>query len=205
MPCRRLCLLIASLALPGAGMAQDRTAPAEDNAARVWAAVSGDEVVLDGETYRLSGVSCPGPDTEDGRAAKALLNTFLRGGYVACRIEDGRASCSKEGNDIAAGLIRSGYCDGTGEAAVPQENEVLARDTRAGSAAGEARAGECDPGAASGRFIAQSQAFACDAGSPYSICDGVSGQRQFGQHVAGSDRYRANGQVAPSFNPDRCN
>lgn len=197
MSCLRIGLLISSLSLPGTVVAQDAT--------RVWAAVSGDEVVLDGETYRLSGVSCPDPGAADGRAAKALLNTFLRGGYVACRVEGARATCSKEGNDIATGLIRSGYCKATGDAPVRGENDVLARDTRPGYAAGEARAGECDPGQAAGQFIAQSQAFACDAGSPYSTCDGVSGKRQFGQHVAGSDKYRATGQVAPSYTPSRCN
>ena len=205
MSCLRSCLLLCCLALPGAGVAQANTAPADDNTARVWSAVSGDEVMLDGETYRLSGVTCPEPDTEDGRAAKALLNTFLRGGYIACRVEDGRASCSKEGNDIATGLIRSGYCEGTGEAPVPEQTDVLARDTRPGYAAGDPYAGECDPGQAAGRFIAQSQAFACDAGSPYSTCDGASGKRQFGQHVAGSDNYRSTGQATPSYRPGRCN
>ncbi|KZY48168.1 hypothetical protein A3731_28465 [Roseovarius sp. HI0049] len=197
MICYRFFLLGLALALPAAGMAQSE--------APVWAAVSGDEVVLDGETYRLSGVSCPDPATETGRAAKALLNTFLRGGYIECRVEGGRASCSKEGRDIATGLIRSGYCEGTGEAPVAEEEDVLARDTRPGTVAGEARAGECDPAQASRRFIAQSQAFACDAGSPYSTCDGVNGKRQFGRHVAGSDNYRATGQTAPSFRPGRCN
>lgn len=194
----RTFLLGLALALPGAGLAQE-------SGPSVWAAVSGDEVILDGETYRLSGVSCPDPGTEDGRAAKALLNTFLRGGYIECRVDGGRASCSKEGNDIATGLIRSGYCEGTDEAPVLDEKDVLARDTRPGYVAGEAREGECDPARASGQFIAQSQAFACDAGSPYSTCNGVTGKRQFGQHVAGSDNYRATGETLPFFQPRRCN
>ncbi|MEQ8899213.1 MAG: hypothetical protein RID23_19190 [Roseovarius sp.] len=194
----RSIVLIAALLLPGAGVAQEDGAPD-------WAAVSGDEMVLDGEAYRLSGVSCPDPETEEGRAAKALLNTFLRGGYIECRVAGGRASCSKEGRDIATGLIRSGYCEGTGEAPVPEEEDVLARDTRPGYVAGEAREGECDPARASEQFIARSQAFACDAGSPYSTCDGVTGKRQFGQHVAGSDNYRATGETLPSFRSRRCN
>lgn len=204
MPCLRPCLLIACLVLPGWGLAQD-AAPAEENAARVWVAVSGDKVMLDGKVYRLSGVSCPDPETEDGRAAKALLNTFLRGGYIACRVEGGRASCSKEGNDIATGMIRSGYCEGTGEAPVPEAGDVLARDMRPDALAGVGRDGACDPGEAAARFIARSQAVACDSGVPYSTCDGVNGKRQFGKHVAGSDNYRASGPAAPSYRPDRCN
>lgn len=193
---RVICLGLA-LALPGAGMAQG-------SGPTVWAAVSGDAVRLDGENYRLSGVSCPDPETEAGRAAKALLNTFLRGGYIECRVDGGRASCSKEGRDIATGLIRSGYCEGTGEAPVPEGGDVLARDMRPGFVAGAARGGDCDPGQASGRFVAQSQAFACDAGSPYSTCDGVAGKRQFGRHVAGSDSFRATGETLPSFRPGGC-
>lgn len=195
----RPCLLVLSFLLPVTGVAQEVAGPP------VWAAVSGDEVVLEGETYRLSGVSCPDPDTQEGRAAKALLNTFLRGGYIECRVAGGRASCTKEGNDIATGLIRSGYCEATDEAPVPEAEDVLARDTRPGYVAGEPREGGCDPAQAAGQFIAQSQALACDAGSPYSTCDGAAGKRQFGQHVAGSDNYRATGQAAPSYRPGRCN
>lgn len=197
MICSRVFCLGLALALPGAGMAQE-------SGPTVWAAVSGDEVRLDGETYRLSGVACPDPETEAGRAAKALLNTFLRGGYIECRVEGDRASCSKEGRDFATGLIRSGYCEGTGEAPVPEEEDVLARDMRPGTVVGEARDGTCDPGRASGQFVARSQAFACDAGSPYSTCDGLNGKRQFGQHVAGSDNFSATGETLPSFRPGGC-
>lgn len=198
MVCVRSAFAILLLAMPSTGMAQEAAEPP------IWAAVSGDELSLDGETYRLSGVSCPDPDTEDGRAAKALLNTFLRGGYIECRVDGGLASCSKEGRDIATGMIRSGYCEETDAAPVQEGEDVLARDTRPGFTPGAGREGGCDPGRAARRFVAQSQAFACDAGSPYSTCDGVTGKRQFGQHVAGSDNFRATGQTAPSFEPGRC-
>ena len=59
--------------------AADPSAPARDNIPRVWRAISGDKVELDGETYRLHGVVCPAPDTDNGRQAKALLNTFMGG------------------------------------------------------------------------------------------------------------------------------
>jgi hypothetical protein len=85
------------------------------NEVRIWRALSGDTMELDGQVVRLRGVSCPDPETADGRAAKALLNTFLRGGYIECALRsvDGETlgDCAKEGRDIATGMRDSGYCE----------------------------------------------------------------------------------------------
>ncbi|MEJ2289148.1 MAG: hypothetical protein P8Y02_11000, partial [Deinococcales bacterium] len=76
-----------------------------DRKPRVWRALSGDRVELDGTAYDLKGVVCPDPDSNQGRDAKALLNTFLRGGSITCRIEGDQATCRKEGRDMATGMI----------------------------------------------------------------------------------------------------
>ncbi|WP_135503941.1 hypothetical protein [Roseovarius aestuariivivens] len=81
-----------------------------DRQPRVWRALSGDRVELDGTAYDLKGVVCPDPGGAEGRRAKALLNTFLRGGSITCRIEGNTATCRKEGRDMATGLIASGLC-----------------------------------------------------------------------------------------------
>lgn len=81
-----------------------------DKVPRVWRALSGDRVELDGVAYDLRGVVCPDPASEQGRRAKALLNTFLRGGTITCRVEGDSATCRKEGRDMATGMIESGLC-----------------------------------------------------------------------------------------------
>lgn len=81
-----------------------------DKVPRVWRALSGDRVELDGKAYSLRGVVCPDPSSDQGRRAKALLNTFLRGGTITCRIEGEEATCRKEGRDMATGMIASGLC-----------------------------------------------------------------------------------------------
>jgi len=74
---------------------------------------------LDGKVVHLRGVTCPSPDAEEGRAAKAMLNTFLRGGEVECRVtiwlHGRRATCTKEGREIATGMRQSGYCSPSSE------------------------------------------------------------------------------------------
>ena len=88
------------------------SASAIDNQPRIWRALSGDTMELDGRTFRLAGVTCPDPDTEDGRTAKALLNTFLRSGRIACRVTDTeQVSCTKEDRDFATGMLASGLCE----------------------------------------------------------------------------------------------
>lgn len=84
--------------------------PAIDKQPRVWRALAGDRVELDGTAYDLHGVVCPDPSSDKGRRAKALLNTFLRGGTITCRIEGDAATCRKEGRDMATGMIASGLC-----------------------------------------------------------------------------------------------
>ena len=64
--------------------------------------MSGDRIELDGRTADLRGVDCAAPDTEEGRAAKALLNTFLRAGHVRCTLSGGLADCTVNGHDINA-------------------------------------------------------------------------------------------------------
>lgn len=185
------------------GLAFPWAAPAEE-APRVWRALSGDRVVLDGTEYRLSGVDCPAPETDAGRAAKALLNTYLRGGYLVCDVDDGRAACRRDGRDVAEGLIESGHCRGTDAEPLPEDARRLDYDlrrtsgTRAQQARGKRR---CD---ASDRFVARAQAQACSRGVPFSLCEGVTGLRQFGDPVARSDRYRGTGDAAPDFRALDC-
>lgn len=136
---RILLALLCSLALPASASEQaDPAAPAIDNQPRIWRALSGDTLELDGKTYRLRGVTCPDPSTEAGRAAKALLNTFLRDGRIRCRVSDGAeenlATCTKEGRDMATGMLDSGYCapradpDDRRDAAL--EGQPVTRDRR---------------------------------------------------------------------------
>ena len=93
----------------------DGSGSAIGNEVRVWRALSGDMMELDGRVVRLRGVTCPDAATADGRAAKALLNTFLRGGYIECALrEDAHGllgDCTKDGRDIARGMLASGYCE----------------------------------------------------------------------------------------------
>ncbi len=93
----------------------DPAATARDNKPRIWRALSGDLMELDGLSVRVQGITCPSPDTGKGRKAKALLNTFLRGGNISCEITitDGIALgvCRKDRRDFAKGLAQSGLCD----------------------------------------------------------------------------------------------
>ena len=94
--------------------ASDPAPRAIENEPRIWQALSGEMVELDGVIYRLHGVRCPDMAVKEGRDAKALLNTFLRGGKIECRVwqtpQGPHATCAKEGRDVATGLIRSGLC-----------------------------------------------------------------------------------------------
>lgn len=105
---------LVALWLAPTAWASDPASRAIENEPRIWRALSGDRLELDGTIFRLHGVRCPDLDEEAGRDAKALLNTFLRGGDIACRVwrtSDGpQAQCAKEGRDIATGMVRSGLC-----------------------------------------------------------------------------------------------
>ncbi|MEQ9258550.1 MAG: hypothetical protein RIG84_05585 [Roseovarius sp.] len=186
-------------------MAGESAAPAQDNAPRLWQALSGERLELEGEELRLSGVSCPAPDTEEGRRARALLNTFLRGGLVVCEVAGERARCAKEGRDAAAGLIASGSCEAREEVAWPEAEalRVLTKDTRPGLRQAENRAG-CDRRGAGAAFVAGAAREACDRGVPGSVCAGRTGLRQGGAFVAPSDGFRATGEGAPRFAPFGC-
>ena len=72
-------------------------------------ALSGDTLRYLGQDIRLRGVTCPPPDTADGRAAKALLGTFLRRGFVSCQVAPSHdravllAECHVGGRVVAQG------------------------------------------------------------------------------------------------------
>lgn len=115
-----LCLLLAlCLApVPAVADAPDPTAPARDNVPRIWRALSGDRMELDGREMGLRGVECPAPDSDRGRQAKALLNTFLRGTRnsrgIRCQIwengEAAQADCTRNGQRVSEAMIASGLC-----------------------------------------------------------------------------------------------
>ncbi|MEM6480513.1 MAG: hypothetical protein AAF922_10350 [Pseudomonadota bacterium] len=110
---RCLAVLLA-ICIAQAVSATDPAPRAIENEPRIWRAISGDMVELDGEIFRLHGVQCPELSVEEGRSAKALLNTFLRGGDITCRVwqspQGPQAQCAKEGRDVATGMLRSGLC-----------------------------------------------------------------------------------------------
>lgn len=111
----------------------DPSASAQGNQPRIWIALSGDTIELDGQRARLSGVSCAPPDSPDGRTAKALLNTFLRAGHVRCTLTETTshtdASCAVNGSDINAQMRGLPGCQET-EAKGPEAvraNRVVER------------------------------------------------------------------------------
>lgn len=110
-------------ALPAA--AADPSASAEANQPRIWIALSGDRLELDGQRARLRGVRCARPDTDEGRAAKALLNTFLRAGHVRCALRGGLADCTVNGRDINAEMRKVPGCTATDDPR-PQDQDQLA-------------------------------------------------------------------------------
>ena len=79
-------VLLILLAPPALARDPDPTAPAHNGQIRVWRALTGDLMELDGTVLALEGVACDPVVTENGRRAKALLNTYLRAGHVRCEI-----------------------------------------------------------------------------------------------------------------------
>lgn len=113
----RLALLAAAFCLGAIPVqAADPSAPARDNIPRIWRALSGDRVELDGKAFDLHGVTCPAAHSDSGRKAKALLNIFLRGtkhspGITCTPFGDGRAvECKRAKQTAAALMIDSGLC-----------------------------------------------------------------------------------------------
>lgn len=89
-------------------------ASARANQPRIWIALSGDRIELDGFQVPLADVTCPPADTPEGRDAKALLNTFLRAGHVRCTITGTvavqTAVCTVNGHDINEEMGRMKGC-----------------------------------------------------------------------------------------------
>ncbi|MDK3074047.1 hypothetical protein QO034_13075 [Sedimentitalea sp. JM2-8] len=92
----------------------DGSASAKSNRPRIWSALSGDRIELDGVQFALDGVTCPPADTPEGRDAKALLNTFLRAGHVRCTIAGTvtaqTAVCTVNGHNINEEMGRLEGC-----------------------------------------------------------------------------------------------
>ncbi|MFT4716140.1 MAG: hypothetical protein ACI861_000348 [Paracoccaceae bacterium] len=82
---------------------------------KVTKAISGNKIIIKNRTMSLKGLSCASPSTEQGRDAKALLNTFLRAGYVECTMYSSSGGswsghCIVNGKDVATGMKQSGLC-----------------------------------------------------------------------------------------------
>jgi hypothetical protein len=77
-------------------------------------AISGDHVMIRGYDMKLEGLTCPDPETTPGRAAKALMNTYLRTNMV-CHLTGKEGAiwlgqCSANGKDVADAMQQAGYC-----------------------------------------------------------------------------------------------
>lgn len=111
----RLIVLIALLiGSPLWAREPDPNAPARDGKPRIWRALTGDLMELDGKVLALEGVACEPVVTKDGRRAKALLNTFLRAGHVRCEIttqsNPPRARCAVNGRDLTQSMQTAPGC-----------------------------------------------------------------------------------------------
>lgn len=78
-------------------------------------ALSGDRIIINDTEMWFQDLTCPPPETEAGRDAKALMNTFLRVGDIDCLMtrttgQPWRGACTAEGKDIAEGMRKSGLC-----------------------------------------------------------------------------------------------
>ena len=81
----------------------------------VTKAIAGHRIIIKGTKMKFSSLRCPNPDTIKGRDAKALMNTFLRAGYVYCTMRSYAGSgwvgnCTVNGKDVSAGMKKSGLC-----------------------------------------------------------------------------------------------
>ena len=112
---RRPILIVLCCLLPGGAVASESAAPARDNVPRIWRALSGDRVELDQRVFDLHGVTCPAPDTDRGRQAKALLNTFMlgtkhAGGITCTRFGEDSVDCRRNGRKASDLMVDSGLC-----------------------------------------------------------------------------------------------
>ncbi len=103
-------LFLLCMTLPVAATANPASS-AIQNQPRIWSALSGNRMQIDGYELRLRGVTCAAPATDAGRNAKALLNTFLRAGHVRCRVtDDAQATCTVNGQSINEQMQRQPGC-----------------------------------------------------------------------------------------------
>ncbi len=77
-------------------------------------AISGNRIVIQGHHMVFEGLECPDPQTEAGRDAKALMNTYLRTN-IYCRMTSWDSamwvgSCEANGKSVAAGMKQTGLC-----------------------------------------------------------------------------------------------
>ena len=85
-------LLVALVAASGGASAQEGMSSL--NALGGARAYSGHDIEIGGSRFQLRGVTCADPDTEKGKRAKALANTFLRmKGRMKCEASDGVGDC----------------------------------------------------------------------------------------------------------------
>jgi len=110
-------LLVFMLLLASPAFAEDPVSPdatAIKGKPRVWKALSGHEIEIDGKRARLAGITCPDPDTPEGRDAKALVNVMLKSGKTKCRLKMAggvrQATCTSNGYVMNDVLVEQGYC-----------------------------------------------------------------------------------------------
>lgn len=137
MQSRFLCHALLSIAFvfsAGTGDAADPSAPARDNVPRIWKALTGDRLELDGQVFSLRGVTCPSPERDRGRQAKALLNTFLLGSKhsrkITCSIfnkaDSSSVDCRRRGQMASVMMVDSGLCQArSDDGTVASADEML--------------------------------------------------------------------------------
>lgn len=108
---RHILSSVCTITALSASAQTDPAASASNNQPRIWSALSGERIQVDGDVLRLRDVTCAKPTTDAGRNAKALLNTFLRAGHVRCLVsETGLAECTVNGQNINARLRQQPGC-----------------------------------------------------------------------------------------------
>ena len=110
----RMLLLVVLISAPfGAAEAQEGlNALGAVGGARAF---SGHDIEVGENRFALRGVTCPPPDTDKGRRAKALANTFLRmTGTMVCKSEGGVGDCTHRSSsgirDLSRVMLKTGLC-----------------------------------------------------------------------------------------------